>query len=281
MKTTIKLIMMMMIATNIFSQNVTFSDLNLKAFLVNEYCVDTDNNSLPDIDADLNNDGEIQISEANSILNLHIAKLNNDYNIQSLQDLSAFTNLEFLKILYNNGITNISNLGLSNLKTFWFGSQSNIDQIDISDLTEIIDLRIEDCDVNSLNIKNGSVAPNFSLFYSENIQYACVDDITEEYNETLEHMAEGILPTTDCSLSTNEYVIEKEIKIFPNPTNGQINFNTKYEIGKVTIFNSIGQVVFKKIPNNNSINISYLIDGVYFLRSKTENGFIFSTIIKN
>lgn len=271
----------MMIATNIFSQNVTFSDLNLKAFLVNEYCVDTDNDSLPDIDADLNNDGEIQISEANSILNLHIAKLNNDYNIQSLQDLSAFTNLEFLKILYNNGITNISNLGLSNLKTFWFGSQSNIDQIDISDLTEIIDLRIEDCDVNSLNIKNGSVAPNFSLFYSENIQYACVDDITEEYNETLEHMAEGILPTTDCSLSTNEYVIEKEIKIFPNPTNGQINFNTKYEIGKVTIFNSLGQIVFKKIPNNNSINISYLIDGVYFLRSKTENGFIFSTIIKN
>ena len=270
----------MMIATNAFSQNVIFSDLELKGFLINENCIDTDNDTYPDTDADLNNDNEIQLSEANSILNLHIAELNNDYTIQSLQDLSAFTNLEFLKVLYNNGITNISNLGLTNLKTFWVGSQTNIDLIDISDLTQVIDLRIEDCYVNSLNIKNGSVATYFSLFYTENIQYACVDDIPEEYDETLAHMTQGIVPVTDCILSINEYITRTEVKLFPNPTNGQINFETKDKIEEFLIFNSIGQILFKNTFGDTSLDISHLRDGIYFLRIKTNNGLIFRKVIK-
>lgn len=280
MKATITLFLIC-ITTNAFCQTISFTDLELKEFLINEFCVDTNNDGNPDTDADLNNDNEIQISEATSILNLHIAKLNNDYTIQSLQDLSAFTNLEFLKILYNNGITDISNLGLSNLKTFWFGSQTNINHIDISDLTEVIDLRIEDCDVNTLNIKNGSVASNFSLFYTENIAYACVDDIAEEYDGTIYHMAEGVLPVTNCSLSVNENTTQTRLQVFPNPTTEFINFETRKTIQNVQLFNSIGQIIYKNTLSNNPINISHLKDGVYFLRLKIDNDFIYKTVIKN
>ncbi len=44
-------------------QIIDFPDPNFKNALVNTKCVDTNGNGTPESDADLNNDGEIDVSE--------------------------------------------------------------------------------------------------------------------------------------------------------------------------------------------------------------------------
>lgn len=63
-------------------------------------------------------------------------------------------------------------------------------------------------DIDYLNLKNGSFASNtFSLFYSENIQYACVDSIAAEYNEVQQHIAIGETLSINCVNSIPPHLI--------------------------------------------------------------------------
>jgi hypothetical protein len=65
------------------AQTVDIPDANFKNALVNTPCVDTNNDGFGDADADTNNDGEIQFTEAEAILRLHT----NDQNIVSMQGI--------------------------------------------------------------------------------------------------------------------------------------------------------------------------------------------------
>jgi hypothetical protein len=272
----------MFFTETIYSQTITFVDSELKQYLLNENCIDTNNDGYPDTNADMNNDNEIQVSEALTVLNLQIGQLNNPYNITSIEDLNNFSNLQVLKVYYNDYLIEIQNLYLNQLHTLMIDSQINLEHIDISTLTQLNDLRIEGClNLNYMNIQNGSVANYFSLFYTENIQYACVDDIPEEYDEVLYHMASGNFPSTNCALSINENFKDEQIILFPNPTNGQLSFKSKNEIIEFEVFNSLGQIVLKENISSNIIDISELKDGIYFLKLKiNEFEFIDKTIIK-
>jgi hypothetical protein len=61
--------------------------------------------------------------------------------------------------------------------------------------------------------------------------------------------------------------------VFPNPTNTVLNINTndKNEVQKVTIYNTLGQVV-KIINNSSTIDVSELKVGTYFISIEGENG---------
>jgi len=63
--------------------------------------------------------------------------------------------------------------------------------------------------------------------------------------------------------------IEKEqIKIYPNPTNGNINISSEEIINKIEIYNIIGECVVSKNLNNinTTINLSNLQKGIYFIK---------------
>src|SRR5690606_28086842 len=79
------------------AQIVNIPDSNFKNALVNTLCVDTDGNSTFDSDADINNDGEIQLSEAQAVLRLNIS----DNSINSLEGIESFTELVLLYCQYN------------------------------------------------------------------------------------------------------------------------------------------------------------------------------------
>ena len=87
------------------AQIVTIPDANFKSALVNLKCVDLDGDGLADVDADTNNDGEIQVTEAQSILRLHVI----GQSISSLEGIEEFTNLELLWCWHNQ----LSSLDLS------------------------------------------------------------------------------------------------------------------------------------------------------------------------
>ncbi len=80
------------------AQIINFPDPNFKNALVNTKCVDTDGINGPDVDADLNNDGEIDVMEASQIDSLFL----HENNIDNVQGIEFFKNLELFAISKNN-----------------------------------------------------------------------------------------------------------------------------------------------------------------------------------
>ncbi|MBK6785745.1 MAG: hypothetical protein IPG79_19850 [Saprospiraceae bacterium] len=62
-----------------FTQIIHFTDPNFKNALISSKCVDTDNDYFEDSDADLNDDGEIDVEEALKVVNLKVEQ--NKYKI--------------------------------------------------------------------------------------------------------------------------------------------------------------------------------------------------------
>ena len=74
------------------AQIVNIPDANFKNALINTNCVDTNGDGIFDSNADINNDGEIQLIEAESVLRLKVF----EQNITSLEGLQYFKYLELL-----------------------------------------------------------------------------------------------------------------------------------------------------------------------------------------
>ena len=169
------------------AQNVIIPDANFKNALVNTACVDTDEDGFLDSDVDINNDGEIQVSEAEAVLNLQVTF----ENISSLQGIEAFINLQVLKCYYNQ-LTTLDVSGLPNLNmlecdhnqltTLNISSLSNLTKLrchnnllsslDLSGLTNLIDLN---CGENLLTALDASGLPNLDLLYCSNNELTTIE----------------------------------------------------------------------------------------------------------
>ncbi len=70
--------------------------------------------------------------------------------------------------------------------------------------------------------------------------------------------------------------------IFPNPTNGILNINSKDAILSIAVYNLQGQLVIKEELNTSSFDLKSLSKGLYIVEFKTENNKIYSKkVIKN
>lgn len=78
------------------SQNVQFNDPDLLTYLTTRSCVDTDGDGVFDSDADFNNDGQIQLSEAQQVVSFTFSTL--AHNIQDIGGFENFSNLEYLNV---------------------------------------------------------------------------------------------------------------------------------------------------------------------------------------
>lgn len=79
------------------AQIVNIPDANFKNALVNYNVVDFDGDGIVDDDVDTNNDGEIQLSEAEAVLGLELDVFLVD-TIQTLEGIESFINLEWIDI---------------------------------------------------------------------------------------------------------------------------------------------------------------------------------------
>ncbi len=262
------------------AQNIVFVDANLKAFLLNENCVDTNADNIPDSNADVNNDGEIQLSEAASFTNLYLGKYPDTYHVTSVEDLRHFTNLQKLQILYFNSLESFELLGLTNLTNFSIGSCIVMKRIDISDLPNLVDQTIEDiAGLEYLNMQNNSFpSGTFSLFYTENIAYACIDDSPQEYAAVEYHMQAGVMPSVMCELGISDVNLETDLQLVPNPAKDilTITTNEKHTIKTIAILDISGRIVTTQQATFNTINVSKLSTGIYFLKFELSNGRFFT-----
>lgn len=139
---------------NLKGSEILIPDDNFRTTLLTTNCVDTNDDGIPDTNVDLNNDGQIQKKEANSVEKLI---LEFDYGIPAkfvdLKGIENFTNIKSLNIsgrggsLYYDEALNEENLiydftalrKLEYLKIMYLATEY-FDEINLSGLTKLVEV---------------------------------------------------------------------------------------------------------------------------------------------
>ena len=139
---------------NLRGNEILILDDNFRNTLINTNCVDTNYDGVPDTNVDLNNDGQIQKKEANSVENLI---LDFDYGVPAkfvdLKGIENFSNIKLLNIsgrggsLYYDEALNEENLiydftalrKLEYLKIMYLSTEY-FDEINLSGLTKLVEV---------------------------------------------------------------------------------------------------------------------------------------------
>lgn len=149
------------ITINTFGQILNIPDANFKNRLVNTNCAQLGSPTWR-TDVDVNNDGEIQVSEAANVLELDLSTspYNTTNDIISLDGLANFTNLTELDCSGNSiassefsALVNLTNLDCS---------YNQLTALDVSGLPNLVDLR---CSKNQLSELSISGLLNLKLVY--------------------------------------------------------------------------------------------------------------------
>jgi hypothetical protein len=75
---------------------------------------------------------------------------------------------------------------------------------------------------------------------------------------------------------------KSEFYVFPNPTDGKLVVSSEYSVEGIEIFDIMGRkcYVSRVTCNENTIDISHLPTGMYFIRIQTDNGAEVQKIVK-
>ncbi|HMR88585.1 MAG TPA: hypothetical protein PKD51_10540, partial [Saprospiraceae bacterium] len=253
-------------------QIIDFPDANFKNALVNTICADTDGNGSFDSDADLNDDGEIDIEDALKIISLDLSNkqisslegignfknlerlycLQNEIITLNLQELSNLTflscgtnqlssiniqelgNLEYV-YCNNNLLTTINVKGLVNLKTLDCNTNQLIN-LDVQELANLKTLRCYKNHLTALYLKEAKL--NHTILFQENpeLSYICCDEdrITEIKNMAIEN-GQNCEVNSECTV-TNTNNFFTEVNIYPNPVTDILYLDTKDNWTKAEIY---------------------------------------------
>jgi uncharacterized repeat protein (TIGR01451 family) len=196
-------ILLLLFALPSQAQILNFPDPNFKNALVNSNCVGNSSNQFI-TDADTNDDGEIQLEEAQAVTKLSVANQNiadltgieNFSNLTSLDcssnQLTALTlnnmvSLQGLSISYN-AITSLSITNCFNL-VYFHCFNNPMTSIDLSSTAVQYYRIVNNTNLIDVNLKNGfseygainskTIPPPLppELYGNPNLQYICCDDI--------------------------------------------------------------------------------------------------------
>ncbi len=197
--------------------------------------------------------GNLNITINSALINLNglanLSSIGGDLEISdnsALTSLSGLDNLTFiggdLIILYNTALTSLN--GLENIAS---GSIENLHVYENSLLTN--------CDAQS--ICNYLATPN-GLINIFNNSPGCNNP-----NEVQQA----------CLISGEEIIANEEITIFPNPATSFITIHIKegIPIDEAIIYNHLGQKVLEAKPVNNTLDVSKLKPGIYFIEVATKD----------
>jgi hypothetical protein len=197
------LISSFLICSIVQSQIVNIPDANFKNALVNTNCVDTNSDGIGDMDADTNNDGEIQVSEAEAILWLDVT-----YQfIDSLEGIQNFVNLLELKCGFNWLIT-LDTSQSPNLRVL--DCRGNIRQLTTFDVTQNPNLEVLICyDNYQLNL-DVTQNPNLKILNCRGNRQTTID---VSQNHDLEILDCGGNELTTLDVTQNPNLVELDCRI--------------------------------------------------------------------
>lgn len=233
-KSTFLFLFLIFFSTTLQAQIVNIPNPAFKNVLVNRNVLDTDGDFITDASVDLNNDGEIQVSEAEAPTRLFLS----GYGLTNIDGIAAFSNLESLEFNNNNIDTlrnlpplitslqcsqsNIEHLDLTNNQalTFLYAPKNNFKALDLSPLDNIWSCFItQNPELEFLNVKNGSfiksscdrdilgidLCPKLKYICCNAEDIDCVKQIAAETNQP------DILCNTFCSFNPGGKTFNLEV----------------------------------------------------------------------
>ena len=124
--------------------------------------------------------------------------------------------------------------------------------------------------------------PNFGSFDARNnsgLTCIAVDNVTySDANWSFKDAAASY--STNCSLGIDDFDTEVSVSVYPNPATSQLKISSTQTITAITIKDITGKDVGSPEFNNNSIDISYLSKGLYFLQIETTGGSVVEKFVK-
>ena len=117
-----------------------------------------------------------------------------------------------------------------------------------------------------------SISKKFDLAIADNL--GGVGMWALNYDGNRPELWELINTKFGATAALSDVNIKKSIKVYPNPTSGMLTLlnNNNLKLSQIEIFNVLGQPVMKINPKNQSIDMSNLGNGMYFLNIENEEG---------
>jgi hypothetical protein len=221
-------------------------------------------------------DGYFFISENASLtdftgLNNQLS-INRDLVIRYNDNMTSLTGLEGLYFIGNNLIID-SNSGLGSLTGL-----ENVTLIDgyiaIENNDNLISLSgLENIDANSIIDIN--IFDNNSLSYCDVYsicQYLASPNGTIEIHDNAPGCNSQEEVEAACLTSIRDNIAKEEITLFPNPATSFITINVTggQPIAEAIIYNHLGQKALVAVPVNNTVDVSTLKSGIYFIEVATK-----------
>jgi len=223
--------------------------------------------------------GDLYFHQNSSVTNINLNTLtSNNGNIYFHQNTSLvsvqlcnITEINGYLYLYQNSL--LSSICLDNLTRingYFYLEQSNLDSLDtFNNVSEILGyLTI----TNNPNLNNCNGLCN--VLMNNGVSGAITLNNNPSGCSSLSELQ------NNCSvLSTNEYFSDNFF-MYPNPTNGIINFNSK-NIEHLIIHDLRGAIVKKVVVASDKVDVSDLKKGTYFISFIKNNTTFVTSIIKN
>jgi len=291
------LLVLTLVSSSFFGQIIAFPDAAFKNALVATMCATPAVGSGLLMDVDSNNDGEIDVSEAEAIGSLNIS----NQSISSVEGLSYFRNL-YGFYCDNNQLTTIDVSSLTGLNYFtcpgnlfttlslcgtavgWFDCSGNPNLTSISVKNNVIS--------GVLGGRTPSAEPPIGMLNFNNcpqLATVCYDE--GEYNAV--HYTLGFAPNvaliTDCvldctSLAVADRNVGAAFQLAPNPVVDFLTVESNFGIQSITIYNVLGQQLHAftnaSFDKKMNLDVSALPNGTYLVGLMSTSGKSTQKLIK-
>ncbi len=227
-------------------------------------------------------------TEIGNCLNLELISIEHNQLTGSIPTSFANLNLIFIFFISDNQLSGPIPNFFSNWTNLIYLSIGDYDtippynnfygELDLSNSTSLLSCELRHTDISYLNLKNGNNiivqtinfrdCPNLSCVIVDDATYSTANWLNVDSNTTFVESQE------ECeALSIDDLSLNADISIYPNPANAIINlkYDSSVEIKKVTLMNSLGQVI-KESASKNSIDISTLQNGIYLINIEDTSG---------
>lgn len=261
--------------------------------LINDLTGIQDFIALEDLYISSNNIISIDLSN-NLNLKLLVCKQN---NLKQL-DLSNNISLEILDAAncfsgtcdFENTFTSLDLSANSLLKFIFLSNSSTLKELDLSNNMMLDNVGISrNTALNTLNIKNGNnlILDNLTVLDNPLLECVTVDDpvaategVLPPYDNWV--VEEGIIFSKECILGLDDVFSSLAVNLVPNPTQNYLQIESSEELtfNFTIIYDLAGREVLTEIVMDDSIDVSVLTSGVYFVELHASQGTITKRIIK-
>lgn len=235
------------------------------------------------IDIDGKN-GKVLTSTISTVKDLNV-QLSDIKDLTGIQD---FTSLEYLNCQFNlltslnvsknsklielythgNDLTTLD-VSANTALTTLYANKNKLTALDLSKNTKLVYVNVAENSLKTLNLKNGNNSNFTGALLNKNASLTCitVDNPSFAASSGVFFKDTAATYSATCTLGLEDSVFSKAT-LYPNPTKGEVNINN-VSLEKATVYNSLGQLVktfvFNKGETSNTINLSGLPRGVYFV----------------